>query len=654
MDRRTSDRRASAINDLYVFDVQGLMQTLCRRKILLIGIMLILLAPALTFVALKPSQYRAVTSVIIENPQLNPTEFQEALPTGRFDDLTIETQVKVISSPTIAHLTLDALSGKTVGADASDADKAERYKDLRTFLKHLTVTPIGKSRVIEISYISKDPYDSAKSVNTHAEKYVEYQIANKKEQTKAINDWLSKQIETLRKESQVKFLAVQEYRKEAGIVLGKNSQDLIYRQITDLTEQLVPVETQKLTLQAQYDAMSASGAKGDVVQQESQLLQQLKANASAARQELKALGTKFGPSHPEILAAKKKVAQIESDIAREKKNGKDSIALELDAAIKQEALLRDRLEKLNQEADTLREKQITLESLEAEESANRKLLDNFLERYEELKSQLDFSRADVHIVSPAEVPTESIGTPKSILMAIIFVFVVIVSVGAVLLLELIDRGIEDSEEIKKILNLRLIGVLPKLKKKQEYSEEIKRVCLALGSRKSPQSVLFTAASTGEGVSTSVVAIAHYLAAIQRRVIIIDANSRDGSIATLTGVNAAPGLAEIMSGGVDHAKAVQKDDHGVAIISSGNNAYDLLASGRFENLLTALKSQYDFILIDSAPVNTTTDAEIIASLADQTILMVESKKTSKATLKKAATALRQYAKDIPSVILNKQS
>lgn len=655
MDRRATDRRASAANDLYVFDVQALTGILWRRKILLCLILVALLAPGLAFIAFKPSEYRAVTSVIIEDQQFNPADFSEALPTGRFDDLTIETQVKVISSPTVVRRTLDALSGKDTDTYTSAEAKSERYDELKAFLKNLIVTPVGKSRVIEISYKAHDPYDAAKAVNTHARQYVDYQIANKKEQVQSINDWISSQIEALRKESQIKSQAVQEYRKEAGIVPGKNSQDLIYQQITDLTAQLVPVETQKLTLQARYDALNAPEANGNITEAESPLLQELRGNASLARQELKALSAQYGPSHPALRAAKKKVGQIEADIAREKTSGKETLALELDAATKQETLLRERLEALNEESDTLREKQISLESYEAEEAANKKLLDTFLEKSEELKSQLEFNRADVHIVSPAEVPTEPIGTPKSIIMAVFIVFSLIASIGAVLVLELVDRGIEEADDVRKVLNLRLIGVLPKLKKQSEYFEEIKRICLTLASRKPPQAVLFTSAALDEGASTATVAVAHYLAAIQKRVIVIDANNRTPAIAMLARTDATPGLAEILSGGMEYAKAVHKDSHGVSIIPAGNQGnypIDLLASGRFENLLNTLKTQYDFVLVNTAPAGVSTDAEITASMADQCILVVEAKKTSKKSLKKTAESLRQHANDIPSVIVNK--
>ncbi len=666
MDRRITDRRMSAANDIYVFDVYALVHILWRRKALLMGILAVLVAPALLYVALKPDKYRAMTSVIIDNQQINSADFQEAIPAGRFDDLTIETQVKVISSPTLIHKTLDAITGKTIDANATEESKAERYKDLKTFIKNLTVTPVGKSRVIEISYISSDPYNSARFVNTHAQNYIAYQIANKKEQVAAINSWLSEQIAALRKESQVKSQTVQEYRKEAGIVLGKNSQDLIYQQITDLTEQLVPVETQKLMLQSRYDALSATDEKAALGEPNTPYLQELKAAASAARQELKSLGAQYGPNHPAIRAAKKKVDQVESDLARERSKTRDSIALELDAATKQESLLRARLEELNGQADTLRQKQIALESLEAEEAANRKLLDSFLERYEQLKSQLGYNRADAHIVSPAEMPTEPMGTPKSILALVLTILAIMVSTGAVLLLELVDRGVEGPEDVRKTLNLRLVGSLPKVKNplgeaanknRPHYYDEIKRVCLALAIKKTPQIVLFTAASFGEGVSTNVIAVARYLASIQRRVIVIDANTKNPAIAELAQINPMPGLAEIVSGGIDYTKAIHKSDRGMAIIPAGNlGSYnvDLLSSGRFENLLMTLKSQYDFILIDASPIGSTTDAEIIAGIADQSILVVEGRKTSKKALKKATISLRQYTKETPSVILNKQA
>lgn len=662
MDRRQTDRRLNGRNDPYSLDISALAGTLLRRKGLLAFFLLLALIPVVSFIMLRPSYYVAQSSVILDDPDLNLTDFKEALPKQSLNDMTIATQVKVIASSTLANETLEKLSKEeNPPAIAGLAAKPEtRYQALKSFLQNMIVTNEGKSRVISISYKSKDPYEAARIANAHTEQYVDFQLRSKKEKIAQINDWLKEQVADLRKDSQMKSQAVQEFRKENGIVPGKNSQELITQQIADLTAQLIPVETQKLNLQSRADS---KGATSEVV--DSALIVNLKGQLSTAEQELKSLSATYGPAHPSVMAAAQRVKQARADLGRESGTIRSSVKTELQAVSEQEELIRGRIEALNGEMNNLREKSIALESLEAEETANRTLLENFLARSEELKSQLNLKSGDVRIVSLAETPTQPMGLPKIILLILAALFAAVFAVALVLILEQADRGIEEPEDVKKILNLRLLGTLPKSRnplaeigqaRPSAYLEDLKRIYLSLSQKKGPQSVLITAARSGEGKTTAALSLARYLTSIGVRTVLIDANTTSPSIAALAGVNSAPGLAEILSGAADLGKTVQKNDEGMPVVAIGNIAglgIDILSSAeRLRKTIDALKLQYEFIIIDCAPVMNTTDAEIIAGIVDQVVLVVERGKASKAQLVKITGTLRQFAKDVPGVIFNK--
>jgi capsular exopolysaccharide synthesis family protein len=662
MDRRQTDRRLDSKRDPYDFDVAALANTLLRRKTLLVSLLLLALVPAVAFIMLRPSYYVAQSSVILEDPDLNLTDFKDALPKQTLNDMTIATQVKVIASSTLAHETLEKLSKEENPPPiAQRATQPEtRYQALKSFLGNMIVANEGKSRVVTISYKSKDPYEAARLANAHTEQYVDFQLRSKKEKIARINDWIEDQVANLRASSQMKSQAVQEFRKENGIIPGKNSQDLITQQIADLTAQLIPVETQKLNLQSRADT---EGTTSEVI--DSALIVNLKGQLSTAEQELKSLRATYGPAHPSVMAAAQRVKQARADLGRESGTIRSAVKTELEAVSEQETLIRSRIEALNQEMDNLREKSIALESLEAAETANRTLLENFLARSEELKSQLNFKSGDVRIVSLAETPTQPVGLPKIILLVLAVLFASVFALALVLVLEQTDRGIEEAEEVRKILNLRLLGTLPKSRNPlgeigqtghSSYREDLKRIYLSLSQKKGAQSILITAAHSGEGKTTAALNLARYLTSIGVRTILIDANTSSPTIAALAGVNAQPGLAEILSGAADIAGTVQRDDNGMSVIAIGNIAgigIDMLSSGeRLRKAIDALKLQYEFIIVDCAPVMNTTDAEIMAGIVDQVILVVERAKAPKAQLLKVTGTLRQFAKDVPGVIFNK--
>ena len=667
MDRRKTDRRRSEGGDGMVLDFEAILKTLWRRRLLAAFFILLFLIPGSLYAMFKPAYYKATASVILENQSIDFADFADALPAQRLEGADIDTQVRILTSPTLARETIMALE-KGADQKTGEAAEAERYAALRGFLANLDVLAQGRSRVIAISYTHKDPYEAARSANAHAQQYIDYQIREKRRTVESIEKWLTEQISALRTEGQRKAQATQAFRDEAGIVLGKNSEELIAQQIEDLTAQLVPVETLKLNLQASADAAARAQTPqglGDMVQ--NNVVSNLKLEASRAKQELESLKVRYGSSHPEYRAAERQYKQAMADLSRESGTVEKSVEVQLETAIEQEKMIRARLEELNREADDLRQKQLALESLQAEEEANQTLLQNFLQRAEEIRSQLALERADARIGSVAEIPTGPDGMAKPVLLFLILLLASIAGLGLTLLCELIDRGIEDEEDVKKHLNIRLLGVLPRAKKshaegaegrkKSSYNEELKRIYLALSARKMPQSVLFSSAGEGEGKTSTILALARYLVSIRVRVLIVDADTVSPSIAKSLGVKAAPGLAEAMAGAAPLEQCVHEGNEGFSILPHGNqNAHpvDFLAGDSLEKMFEQLKTRFDFILIDCAAVESSTDAEILSAKADQVVMICAFASASKERLKKAANTLRQYARDIPGAVISKRA
>ncbi|PZQ45622.1 MAG: hypothetical protein DI551_06855 [Micavibrio aeruginosavorus] len=667
MDRRATDRRTQTGNEPFVFNIEDILKIFWRRKALLLGFMLMVIIPGAAYIFTKPEIYRANATAIIEEQSISLTDFRNLIPSMKFDDLTLDTQVNLVQSPGLIEKTVKDI--KALPAEDKKMFTKETQESLEDMgpgfvAGNLFVAPVGKSRVISLAFKSEDPYLSAKIANIHMGNFIDYNMATKRQQMSNISDWLTQQIERLREDSLAKSQKIQEFRNESGIIMGKNSQELVYQQITDLTTQLVPIETQKMNLQARADAMANKGGVPELL--ESNAVSDLKGQLSSAKQELKSLSAKFGTSHPDYIAAKRRVEQISSDLGRETANVKTSVQSQLETITQQETFLRDRIEELNKQVDQLRDKEITLESLESDLESNQKLLSTYAEMLGEIKTQMELNRPDIRALSQAEVPLFPSGTSPMILMAMVVIFAGAFAVGAVIVLELIDRGIEDVKDVQKILNLRLLGVLPKTKsplgditgkKRSAYTEELKRVYLTLSSKNQPQTILVTATKSGEGKSTVALSLAQYLASIRAKVVLIDANTSSPSLATLAGTSAVPGFAELLIGAADYSKAIHRTDGSLPVIPAGNQKdypVDILASDAFTKMLETLKSQYDYVIIDCAPVFNTTDAEVISRLVDQVILIVEWSKTPKKKLKHVANVLRQFSKDVPNVILNKHS
>lgn len=676
MDRRKTDRRSSQSAEFRIPDISEVISILYKRKFLILSFIALPMLLGMFYIKTRPAIYRATSLVILENQTINMADFQDILAGAKFDNLTVPTQIEVLSSPALARKTIAGLGiqlsnneqlvisrSEPLEKPAANEDQID-YTVLKAFLENLHISQQGTSRAIEISFDSVSPEYAAAIVNAHTKYYVQAQIQSKQDLAEQLNTWISEKIVTQKEESLAKAQAIQDFRAKSGMVQGLNSEDLIYQQISDIAKQLSPIETRELDLRARVELLKQG--KSDVIREviESQLIQSLKSRASIAAQELQRLKADYGTNHPDVVAAGKELSQIKNDITREVSNIRRSIENELETTVKQKELLKIKLQELQDSADTLQEKQITLKALQLEEAASQRLLDNFLSRAEEIRSQTDFARPDVHVMSFADIPGEPKGSKKALILIAILVLATLFALACVVILEMLDKGVEKKEDIKKSLNLKFLGALPKekhpvkrvlSKERSPYIEEIKRVYIHLSAQEKTKTILFTSARVGEGKSYAAAALAAYLHSIGKKTLIIDANTLTPKIEHILGVQQSPGFYELLSGTHPISKTVYKSETGVYVMPAGHDnsfSSDLLVAGRFKKHFDELKRSYDYIIIDSAAVLHSSDTEILAGLCDETVMVSVWAKTPKKLLMKAGEMLREFSKTTPSVLLNK--
>lgn len=683
MERRKTNRTTHQAMDANILDIGDIIKEIWRRKFLTATLIAVPTVLGALYLMAQPSIYRSTSTIILEENEVKLSDAVQAVPGMKFDSTTSETQTNVLRSPTLMRdvivnlgLSLDddnnlVSASRTKQGETKPAAEKTPEKEasidhavLARYAQGLEVAPVKGSRVITISFLSEDPYLSAEIAKAHAERYIDSRIQLKHEQAKNLNEWIAGNVEGLKKQSSEKSLAVQKFRQENNMIKGRNQEELINQQVSDIAAQLVPVQARKADLQAQADAIAAT--KGQVplaTIENSSLIQGLKSQAASARQELHVLGAKYGKNHPLYVEAQRRYSQIEGDIARETRSIKQTVTSQLETVQAQEDILNVQLDGLKKEADLQRQKQIELEGLELEALASTKLLDSFIARYEEVSSQIDFATPDARIVSNAEIPMFSQGGKKSLKLVVILFLSTVFACAVSYLLSFADRGVKSVAETRKLLQFRFLGALPDVRDpvleiangaRSAYFEEIKRIFLHISNKPGIKTILLTAAETGEGKTSLTLALASYLSSLGRKVLVIDADLHTPDVARLSGIEDGAGLADVLTGKVIASTAIRRDQRGVAILPAGNmtGTVDLLSSDNIHALLDGLKPNYDFILVDAAPVLNSSDAEIVARAVDMTIMVVAYAKTSRKNLKKAAETLRQFASDVPSVILNK--
>lgn len=177
-----------------------------------------------------------------------------------------------------------------------------------------------------------------------------------------------------------------------------------------------------------------------------------------------------------------------------------------------------------------------------------------------------------------------------------------------------------------------------------------------GVDKRLRSIVFTSAAPGEGKSVTVCNTATTFAQAGSRVLAIDADLRKPKIHKIFKIQNRKGLTNLLALHEDYNECITEGPvKNLDILTSGAippNPSELLASKAMEELLEKLLEQYEYIFIDSPPVCAVTDASILSTKVDGTILVVASGGVERDSLQYAKELLEKVGANIVGVVLNK--
>lgn len=167
-------------------------------------------------------------------------------------------------------------------------------------------------------------------------------------------------------------------------------------------------------------------------------------------------------------------------------------------------------------------------------------------------------------------------------------------------------------------------------------------------------ILVTSSVASEGKSTTISNLACTLADDDNKVLVIDCDLRKPTIHKKFSIRNNRGLTDILVTKEDYTDYKQKIYDRLDIITSGripSNPSEILGSNSMKQLLQIVENDYDYILIDSAPISVVTDPLIISSYVDGVIIVIEAGKTPIEIVKNSVEKLRNVSANIIGTILN---
>lgn len=166
-------------------------------------------------------------------------------------------------------------------------------------------------------------------------------------------------------------------------------------------------------------------------------------------------------------------------------------------------------------------------------------------------------------------------------------------------------------------------------------------------------IVIASAVASEGKSTCSINLSKILAQAGKKVLLIDADMRRPRIAQYLAIEKQEGLSEYLAGISEHAEIIKNTDLGFDLIVSGNvssSSAELLATPRISTLLEECSKSYDYIMIDTPPVNVVTDATVLADKIDGYLLAVRAGFSNINDIKQMVHSLEQVDAKILGIIL----
>jgi uncharacterized protein involved in exopolysaccharide biosynthesis/Mrp family chromosome partitioning ATPase len=647
------------------FDMAALGRALWQRKWRIILPTIAVALATFAYLSTVTPRYASDARVLIdvrENVFLRPDAERSSADRTTFDEQAVASQVQVVLSRDLAREViaklnlgerpefdpmLKGLSPVTqilalLGFVRDPRMMSAEERVLQSYFDRLSVFPVERSRVIQVSFQSADPELAAKVANAVVDGYLAMQQRAKQDQARSASEWLSAEIDTLRTKVEEAEAKAADFRARANLFVNTNNASLANQQLTDLNAQLATARTQKADAEARARLIRdilKSGRPieaGDVI--DSELIRRLSEQRVTLVTQLAEQSASLLGGHPRIRELRAQIADLDQEIRKEAE--RRVVALENEARIAGARVesLGASLDQLKKVAASSNEQDVQLRALEREAKAQRDLLESYLAKYREAaaRDSISAAPADARIISRATVSNVPVYPKRAQMVLVAAMLTLMLGTGLVATRELLSprnfRAIapdvapppaapEPTSAAARLAGTRASQSAPKKPVPVEVVEELAAALREAGDL--GRRVAVFGATRNIGTSFAAITLARTLAH-DARVVLIDLALGAPNLAVISTDPLAPGIVELAAGSANVGEVIMRDQMSpVHLIAAGQRVESpsaVLNSSRLAVTIEALGRAYDHVVLDDGAVPDS-DVEQLAQFARTAVLVV---------------------------------
>jgi tyrosine-protein kinase Etk/Wzc len=573
-----------------------------------------------------------------------------------------------------------------------------RFRSMRDAAKSINSSvavtrPNREAEIVRVGYRSTDPVLAAAVPNLLLDEFVRYKSRSNRSEASSTVEFLRGQVDTYVGQLKKAEAALGSYRQQQQVVSLGDEAAVQVKRMAELQaerDQLV-AEQRSLSAILAKPAVPGQSRARDIAAFPSFItnrgMQDILAALIQVESERNALLVRRNPTNEDVVALTARIDDLNGQLtqmARGYLSGLDSKITALDANVAT----------FGRQIESIPAKEIAFARLAREQKLLDEITTLLRTRLKEAEIEEAIEPGDVQVIDRALIP-ERPSSPRVPLNILLGLFV-----GAGLALfsgvarDMLNTRVRSREDAQSSTGgIPVLASIPHFggggfglaAMRRADSRERRHIApgaglITLAEARSPSSeayralrtnitfagadtgnrvIVFTSALPGDGKSTTASNLALTLAQQGARTLLIDADLRKGSLHTLFGVRREPGLTQLLVGTSSLTESLQlipTGDSGIplSVLTSGPyppNPTELLGSEKMRKLVAELRQQFDMIIFDTPPLALVTDAAILGTLADTTIVVARAGVTEKRALQDAASQLYQLGIHVSGTILN---
>lgn len=571
----------------------------------------------------------------------------------------------------------DKGKGNGVGAELLSEPLSDEDMIAMMVQGSLAVQPMKDSKIVRITSTDKSPIIAKLVADAVAKAYMDEILDMKLTTSRYALQWMSAKADEERKKLEESEKVMQRFMRENDLVTVENKLAIAPQKLGEFGSKLSKAQTDRNGLEEVLKQMTAAGSNMHQLENisvfaDNGVVKSLRETIFKARQNINELSKKYGEKHPVMIKANDELGQLLSQQQAEINRVVATTRNAYELAKSQEDSLKDLVDGTKNELLNLNEKFIQFSIMKRDVDSNRMVYEALTANIKKEGVTEQSQSVNVWVIRNANLPGAPSKPNKKRNLMLGLILGVMGGIGCAFLLEYLDNTVKSEKDLETRYGLTVLGSVELVKEKDASIESyilhkplsplaesyrlIRTGLLLSSAEHPPRTILVTSMGPQEGKTSTTINIARVLSQGNKKVLIIDCDLRRPRMHSVFAMQNDKGLSNFLTGNIQENIISKIPGEEIFVIPSGTtppNPSELVSSRKLKTLVEKMVENFDFILIDSPPVQSVADSLALTRIVDGTVLVVRAGKTTYDMLQNGLKKLKDVQCPLLGCVLNGQ-